>query len=573
MKEGGICLKRRVFALIVCLCLAFSLALTASADNVASSIQIYASVNTDGDADVTMTVRLRLDTPVTSLYYPLPSDATDIQLNEKGVTTTRTTSATLVNISSEVSGATGDFVLTFQYRIPDVVRMINGKLTLDLPLISGFEYPVQNVSLTVMLPGDVQGTPVFKSTYHQDSVDSILKWSVTNNLISGLLTLPLKDQETLSMTMTVPTTMFGGVSTYVRVGNPEVVPMGVLTVLALIYWLIFLRGMPLLRVRKATPPEGITAGEISSRLVFSGADLTTMVFTWAQMGYLVIHLDDNGRVMLHKRMDMGNERSAFEVKTFQSLFHKRRVVDGTGFQYARLAMKVSGTNPGKKPLTHPKNGNVKIFRWLMCAVQAFCGICFAMNFTGMVALQVILGAALSLMGAGAAWFIQGGMYRLHLRNKLAMYLSLGISVLWFLLGLWAGQWAIGLCCVLGQLLCGLMAAYGGRRSDLGRQNACQILGFRSFLKTVTKEDLTRIQKNDPEFFYNMLPYAMALGVDKAFARRFGKQKLPQCPYFICGVHTRMNAEDWARFFHESAGILDERFRRMRWEKYAIIRFR
>ena len=48
-----------------------------------------------------------------------------------------------------------------------------------------------------------------------------------------------------------------------------------------------------------------------SRLTFTGADLTMMVFSWAQLGYLVIHLDDNGRVMLHKRMDMGNERSSF----------------------------------------------------------------------------------------------------------------------------------------------------------------------------------------------------------------------------------------------------------------------
>ena len=59
--KGGICLKRRIFALALCLCMVFGLALTARADNTASSIQIYVSVNEDGVAEVTMTVRQRIE--------------------------------------------------------------------------------------------------------------------------------------------------------------------------------------------------------------------------------------------------------------------------------------------------------------------------------------------------------------------------------------------------------------------------------------------------------------------------------------------------------------------------------
>ena len=552
------------------------MALTARADSAASSIQIYASVNEKGVADVTMTVRLRIETAVDSLYFPLPAQATDIKLNDRGANATRGASSVQVKLDNDVAGRVGDHVVTFKYKIPDVVRMIEdpqtkkSRLTLDLPLLCGFQYPVGSVSLTVMMPGIIESRPVFKSTYHQDNIDKILSVTVSNNMVTGLITSQLKDHETLSMTMVVPNAMFGGVSTYVRVGNPEVIPMIVLGLLGLMYWLIFLRSFPLLRERRNSPPEGITAGEVGSRLTMAGTDLTMMIFSWAQLGYLTIQLDDRGRVWLHKKMDMGNERNSFEVKTFQTLFGRRDILDGTGARYAAVARKLSRLNPARKIMSHPKCGNMLIFRLLLCLVQLMCGVCFAMNFSGKAAFQVILVLVLGALGLVSGWLIQAGMYRLHLRFRLPAIVSAVLSVLWIGLGIWAGQWVIGLCSVLVQLLGGLMAAYGGRRSQLGRQNAVQILGLRRYLKTVERSEVARIQENDPEYFYNLLPFALALGVEKPFAQRFSQQKMPPCPYFFCGIQKSLTAEDWTRFFRETAEILDERWRRDEIEQYAAI---
>ena len=554
----------------------FGLALTVRADNTASSIQIYASVDGNGKADVTMTVRLRLEQPVESLYFPLPLKAEDIRLNDGGTTSTKSGSATLVKLPGSVTDHIGDHVLTFRFKIPNVVGMVEDpqtqktRLTLELPLLSGFEFPVQSVTLAVTLPENIEGRPQFKSTYYQADIDKLLSVTVNGNMITGQITQQLKDRETLTLTMVVPESMFDGVSTYVRVGNPEIIPMAICAVLALLYWCIFLRGYPLWRQRRNSPPDGITAGEMGVRLTFSGADLTSMVFSWAQMGYILIQLDDRGRVWLHKKMDMGNERTAFEVKIFNALFGRRDIAEGTGKRYAELSRQLLKLNPSRKTLNHPKCGNTKIFRYCMCGLMFFCGVCFAMNFTGLRAMQVILAIFLGSLGAVAAWVIQAGMYRIHLRDKMPLYLSLGIAAAWTLLGLWAGVWLIGLLCSLSQLLAGLMAAYGGRRSELGRQNASQILGLHVYLRKADRAELKRIQENDPEYFYNLLPFALALGVESTFAGRFGTKKMPACPYFTCGVQTRMTAEEWARFFHETAKLMDERRKRMEKEKYAAL---
>lgn len=572
-------MKKRILACALCLMMVFFLAVPVSAENASSGVSSLTTVTTDGNCVVSMTVTLRLDTPVEGLTFPLPRDAQNIKRDGSLVRSRQTVNAVLVELSS-LNGFVGETTMNFTYELKGVVALAEAdegtktdkepELTLTLPLLSGFTYPIENMKFSVMLPGEITGKPIFSSIYHQDSIESDLTYVIESNQITGTIA-GLKDNETLAMTMVVPVEMFTGVSTYQRTGNPEITYMLICAGVALLYWLIFLRCAPLLRTRRTTPPEGVTAGEMGTRLTLSGGDLTMMVLSWAQLGYILIHLDDNGRVMLHKRMDMGNERSNFEVKTFKSLFGSRRVIDGTGYQYARLYRKVAGAVPGKKSLCKKGNGNVNIFRGIGAVTHGICGICLAMNLTVVPALQVVLSILLFILCTVSGWLIQGGMYRIHMRHKLPLWFSLFLCVIWTLMGVWAGVWYIPLCSVLAQLLMGLMAAYGGRRSDVGRLNASYVLGLRKYLKTLSEEDVQRLQQNDPEFFYNMVPYAMAMGIDKAFAKRFGRKKLEQCPYFVCGIHSKMNAADWNRFLHEAMEILDFRQRRMVLENIMSLR--
>lgn len=563
---------RRVSFLILACMLLLSLAVPAFADSAATNVQNYATVTSNGNCEVTLTVSIHLDEPANGLTFPLPKEATNIKRDGDNAKTTRSSAAIDVDLS-HLDGFIGDTVIRFTYSLPNVVSVLEGKLYLNLPLLSGFSYPIESMKFDLMLPAKITSRPTFSSNYHQDSIESILTYVIDDSMLSGTINSSLKDYETLSMTLPVTPAMFPSVSTYERTGNPEYMPMGICAALALLYWIFFLRALPILRVRRTMPPEGITAGELGTRLTLCGADLTMMVISWAQLGYIMIHLDDNGRVLLHKRMDMGNERSAFENKTFRALFGKRRVIDGTGYQYAQLCRRVAKTVPGQKSLCRKGNGNPKIFRWIACGTHIFCAILLAMNFTTTLALQIILSIILVIFAAVSAWYMQEGMYRIYLRYKLPLLISLGIGVVWIILGIFCGQWMAAALSVCLQWLAGVMAAYSGRRSDLGRQNAAMVLGLRHYLKRIPAEDLNRLQNNDPEFFYNMLPYAMALGVGKAFSRAFGRKKQEQCPYFYCGISARMNAADWAKFLHEAIEILDSRQRRMEIEKFLAIRFR
>jgi hypothetical protein len=392
-----------------------------------------------------------------------------------------------------------------------------------------------------------------------------MNYTVNGNMITGSTTVPLQDHESVFMTLVVPNEMFPTISTFIRTGNPELVPMLIFAGLAMIYWLLFLRTLPLVRSRSVSPPEGVTAGEIGCHLTLAGGDLTMMAVNWAQMGYILIQLD-GGRVLLHKRMEMGNERSEFENRMFHNLFGKKRTVDGTGYQYARLCRKAAGSVPGRRSWFLRHSGNPKILRAISALIGFFGGIALALAFASDTAWQIILSLFLTVLGIAVAWCIQSGAGRIHLRQKLELYIGLGCTALWLLLGLWGGEFGVALFVVAIQWLTGLAAAYGGRRNEPGRLAMAEILGLRRYLKSVSKDELKKILRFNPDYYYNLAPYAMALGVDKAFARQFGGTQLPGCTWLTTGMDGHMTAMEWNQLLREAVAALDERQQKLPYEK-------
>lgn len=570
----------RCLALLICVCL---LTGVVYAESSATSVESISNVSMDGACQVSLSVTLHLDSAADGLTFPLPSAARNVMVNGSSARTYSSPTdagAILVDLSF-LDGMAGDTYLTFQYTLPDVLKTVQkevsgkkvNRLVMEVPLLCGFDYPIQAMNFTINMPAETTGKPAFSSGYMQTSIESIVSCTVTGKSITGSLTQALRDRETLTLNMEVPETMFPGKLEVAREGNPEAVYMGICAGAALLYWLLTMRCLPLIRQFRTTPPEGITAGELGSHLTTAGADLTMMAFSWARLGYLRICPDKHGRVILQKRMEMGNERTAFENHCFQLLFAKKNLVDATGTAYAKLCRRVYQTVPGMKEMYRRKSGNINLFRAISCGISLFSGICFAMNITRNSTLQVILAILLGLLGIFSAWAIQGGAYKIHVRGKIPLYISTAFSLIWILVGVIAGQVLIALLAVLAQILAGLAAAYGGKRSDLGRQQAGQILGLRHHLRHIPREELASLMENNPDYFFEMIPYAIALGADSKFARTFGNMNVGHCPYMITKENRRRSAEEWALLMRKTADKMDKRQRAMELEKWIPITIR
>lgn len=575
-------MKRCVVALCSVLFVIITLLNThASADSSASQIDLYCTVNSDGDCLVSMTVNLKLENSDAGLEFPLPENAEKITVNGSSVPTSRVGSRTLVSVGRITGGMTGEFPIRFDYIIPKAVGAVSStlgaalqlsKLQLTLPMLCGFDYPVELFSFVITMPDTVDSVPTFTSTYQQVGFASNLQLATNGNMITGTSINALNDHESVTMTLLVPREMFPSVSTYQRTGNPELIPMGIFLGLALIYWLLFLRTLPPLRQRTTVPPEGVCAGELGCRLTMAGGDLTMMVLSWAQMGYLMIQ--PNGtRIILRKQMEMGNERSLFEIRVFQTLFHNRNVVNCSSPGYAKMCKKTAGMIPGEKTMCRPKSGSRKIFRWLLCGSQVFCGVCVAMNMTSITVLQILFSLIFGVLGAVSAWQLHEFAMHLYSRTTLYRWIALGIAAFWLLLGLIAGQPWIPLGSVVVQLLMGFLAAFGGMRTELNRSEAGELLSVRRFLRSIPRPEAARLLKSDPEYFYRMAPYAIALGVGKPFAAAFGRRPLEPCSYLAVRNNEGRTAAEWMRLLTQTVDLMDSRYRRMQIERWMAIRFR
>lgn len=557
---------RRILSALAVFLMLFSMTLPAFATE-ATSVTGFATVSADGSCQITITATIRLDYAVEDLAFPIPGDARGVALNGSSAHTRRSGDVLLVDLSRVMGSVAGEFPVSISYTLKDLVAKDElERPTLTLPLLSGFAYPVEKLEFTIALPGIIENKPVFLSGYYSQSIESNLTYSVSQNKITGYIDKELKDQETLTMQLEVTEEMFSGVVFEEWRSNFDRIAMGVLAAAALLYWLFFLRCLPPRRESSTVAPAGFTAGQLGGLIANQGADLTMMVFSWAYLGYLLIHVDHNGRVTLHKRMDMGNERSGFEQKYFRLLFGKRRMVDGTGYHYALLCRRAAAARCVPSELFHKGFQNVRILRILGALMGLFGGVSLGNALAGNAVLGGVLAVLLAVICCAASWLIQDWVRGLHLNGKDSLIIALVCAGLWLLLGIVSGDVLIPALMVGGQLLIGLLYAYGGRRSPSGKQLMSQVLGLRRNLRQKDGEQLKRMLRSDPDYFFTMIPHAMALGCGERFARRFGKRKLSGCPYLTTGMDGHRTAAEWYTLIKSAADTLNLRQKRLPLER-------
>lgn len=295
-------------------------------------------------------------------------------------------------------------------------------------------------------------------------------------------------------------------------------------------------------------------------------DLTMMVFSWAQMGYLTIRMDRRGRVQLQKRMEMGSERSEFENQAFQRLFSGRQTVDGMGLHYARLCRKLANKSPLLRQIYASRSGNPQIVRILAVAAGACSGVVLSGSVYTAGAKTVLLAMALAVLCGALSHWIQTGGRCIPLGNKLPLWLGAVCGGIWLLVGIWCGNVVLAAAMVVYETLTGLAAAVGGRRSETGRQYLAQIRGLRAHLTRGSIFDMQQCLEKNPDYFFDLMPYALALGVEKKFARRFGKVKLSECAYLEAPESRNLTPARWAVVLRQGADCLDRRQRRLQYEK-------
>lgn len=548
---------RKAFRVILVFLCLVSLTLPAFAASSAQSVSVYSTVGTDGSCLVTVNMTLNLENKLSELLFPLPAGASDVSVNGSSARTFSRSGVTVISLDKSLSGMVGSVSVSIHYRLSNVLQVDeNETVTAQIDLLSGFSLPVETMEFTVTFPGDIAFRPNFFDTYLQDSMESNLTYTTQGATLTGQVLEPLKDHDTVRIFLEVPAEQFPE-SPYLRhISHWTQIAMMVCAGLALLYWLLFLRCLPVLPQRQTTVPEAITAGEVGTVLAGQGAFLPLMAVSWAQMGYLLICADRKGNILLKKRMDMGNERSAHENRIFAALFRKGNTVDTSKRPFALLSARVLRSRDAARRHFRPGTGRREIYGFLFLAVAFFGGLSLA-SLWFLTGFARILGSVvLSLFGLFSGYLIQRGMASLLLHSTDRKVLALLSVAAWVLLGALSGQMVLCLVIAGSQIFAGLTGPYSGRRNATGRQAAAELLGLRLHIVRMHRKD--SVSPDNPDYFYQLLPFALALGVDGPFARCFSDRNLPDCTFLQVGRTGHQNAVQFASTLRQTVSAMDER---------------
>ncbi|MBR6376891.1 MAG: DUF2207 domain-containing protein [Oscillospiraceae bacterium] len=527
-----------------------------------SSMDTSCTVEQDGACTLTIQAVVDFAPDTQDFAIPISPVAKEISCTGADWTLGSSGDYKLIRLKGPLSGRT---TLTISYRLAETVSD-DGKqqnFTVNL-LYPAWSCPIQNYRVTARLPQRFDAMPVFLSGYYGDLIDNYMEISVSEGVIQAQLNAKqvLQDHEAMSLSLELPEGYFDLrflAGKTVRVDR--LLFLGFLA-LAALYWLVFLRNLPILPKRQAMPPEGSNPGEYPYVLTARKPDLALMVVHWASLGYLTIHRTRKGRLYLNREIDMDTERKHFEGQIFDALFARGDQCDLRSAEYlkAKALAREETVRYWQDRCFDPKAGAPGVLRLLVLAAGlALCLACVDLWVASKSWRWPVI--ALLTLGGGAACLglQQAGGLLLRRHPFRSLGLAIVSAALLFFVGRRTGFQKLMLLNLLAQLGVGLLLRCGGRRTREGAALGAGLLGYRRYLISASSQTLRSNLEADPQYFYRVLPYADALGAARIFALGFADARLEACDWLAWEgkpLHSALGF--YQRYCRVLAGLRGER---------------
>ncbi len=520
-----------------------------------SSVELHWTLDHKGRAAAEETYVLSLKEPHSTLQFPLPEDASRVEVPGYS-SKLRTVDGVPTVVLTSKEGFTGELTVRLSFTLKETVSAVETGLELQLPLLRSVEYPIDRLSATVTLPEEASLQPVFSSGYAGALVDDTMEIAAEGALISASMLTPLRDHETLALSVVLPKDYFSG-----SFGDsPLFLILGILAFLAaagaLFYWWRLLKNRSLRVQARTLPPDGVNPGDVPYLLSGGHADFSLLVSHWATLGYLSFYVNREGHVVLRRRMSMGNERRLFERKLFDLLFDREGYCDGASRRYRQVAEKAMTVIPRywNKRLYVRESGSPFVARALSCLS---CGL-VTMIAMDPVAPQVLHGLFLLMAlvaGFALSWMMQSAVGSYYLSNYPMLAAGAGSGLLLVLLGILGRSFLLMLPVAAVSFFVGWQTCHGGKRTPYGDEVIAQTMGFRRFLLHASDRHLSQTLYRDPQYFYKMLPFADAMGQGKRLASLLSDRELEPCQWYETAEKAPVTAGEFYLHYSETLTML------------------
>ena len=532
-------------------------------------------VNENNTFDVTETITAYFNVPKHGIFRTIPLKNEITRLD--GSTSTNRTQVTNVSVDNEYTTSREDG--NYKLRIGTASRSLTGEQTYVIKYtynlgedpvkdydelyynIIGNEWDtvIGNITFTITMPKEFDSSKLgFSSGITGSTDNSKITYNVNGNEITGKYNGILGDNEALTVRCELPEGYFVGAGLTFNSINYIIYLIPLLfLVIALLLWYKYGRDDQVVETVEFYPPQGFNSLEVG--FLYKGKaenqDVTSLLIYLANQGYIKI-AEIEKKVLFTKSKDFkitklkeydGNNVN--EQIFLNGLFSKKSKSETDGINevtstdlynnfYITTNKILSNINSKEnKNKIFEKSASSKTIFIILMIIATYCLITIP-PFFGYGDSDALL-VALLFPGIGFTvlfYYVFGGTHSIYANGKLN-YSSISLKIFGLVWGLgfggipWAGLvlpelkqepvyligYGVGLLCILVMVIC---LKYLPKRTPYGNEILGKLKGFKNFLETAEKDKLEAMVMENPEYFYNILPYAYVLGVSDKWIKKF-----------------------------------------------------
>lgn len=398
----------------------------------------------------------------------------------------------------------------------------------EITIVMPKKFNKDEIKLIVGSEGDKKTSKTYK-----DSVD----YKVNGNTIIVKTTKPLYYNTGITIGIKLPDGYFvDAANDNLLVGLLYIIFVA-FSIISIFLWFRFGKDNKVVTTVEFEAPEGMSPAEVG--YVIDGTvdrkDVVSLLFYFAQQGYLTIRQDGKRNFTIIKNKDLPLDAKPYEFEFFSGLFAlgnqvKMDDLQGTFYEtYESTRTLIEGEFDTRKKRIFPGSVSWSRVVVLLLAIIGMGVLGFAMYLSfRKLSLLIKLGVTLVLlvvslftgMCAQDSWhsyskkelitqnLISGGA-------TIASMLLAFITVKGYYDNLILGALAV---VMIGALY--FASRFMQSRTKYGAELLGKILGFKEFIKVAEKDRLEKMLESDPEYFYNVLPYAYVLGLSKKWCKKF-----------------------------------------------------
>jgi uncharacterized membrane protein YgcG len=298
------------------------------------------------------------------------------------------------------------------------------------------------------------------------------------------------------------------------------------------------------------PPANMNPAEVGYIIdgSASGQDITSIIYYWAAQGHLSIELRKKPKCFtLHKLSELDAMHHPYEREMFDKLWElgKENTVTNKNLEDKFYTTVTLTKNALKRSFTGKRLLNVKRRVWLVnlamlvgcVAVFTAFGALWEYTRDDTFFAKLIAFILYSVMSVVMVSYYNNRYKSAKTKNTLRIIFACLYVIFAIIVFVVAAGKSLSIIGTIVIILSLAVATYSipflHRKTGFGVYMLERIIGLKMFLETAEKSRIKMLLEENPDYYYNILPYAQVLGVTKIWQDKF-KGLLKQPPGWCYG---------------------------------------